>query len=79
MWFVLLIHPNIMKLTHKGSASVSVIVKCLILLKIYGNKETKANKLRGLSPRTNYTDRETTACQRSDCQLLRIEGATWSA
>jgi hypothetical protein len=33
----------------------------------------------GLSPRANYTDRATAACRRSDCQLLRIEGATWSA
>jgi hypothetical protein len=32
-----------------------------------------------LSPRANYTDRATAACRRSDCQLLRIEGATWSA
>jgi hypothetical protein len=36
-------------------------------------------QLHGLSPRVNYTDRATAACQRSDCQLLRIEGATWSA
>jgi hypothetical protein len=36
-------------------------------------------KLRGLSPRANYTDRATAACRRSDCPLLRIEGATWSA
>jgi hypothetical protein len=36
-------------------------------------------KLHGLSPRANYTDRATAACWRSDCQLLRIEGATWSA
>jgi hypothetical protein len=36
------------------------------------------DKLHGLSPRANYTDRATAACQRSDCQLLRIEGATWS-
>jgi hypothetical protein len=36
-------------------------------------------KLHGLSPRANYTDRATAACQRSDCQLLRIEGAKWSA
>jgi hypothetical protein len=36
------------------------------------------NKLHGLSPRANYTDR-TTAAWRSDCQLLRIKGATWSA
>jgi hypothetical protein len=39
--------------------------------------ETKT-KLRGLSPRANYTDRATAACRRNDCQLLRIEGATWS-
>jgi ArsR family metal-binding transcriptional regulator len=36
-------------------------------------------KLHGLSPRANYTDRETAVCRQSDCQLLRIEGATWSA
>jgi hypothetical protein len=32
-----------------------------------------------MSPRANYTDQATAACRRSDCQLLRIEGATWSA
>jgi hypothetical protein len=32
-----------------------------------------------LSPRANYTDRSTAACRRSNCQLLRIDGATWSA
>jgi hypothetical protein len=36
-------------------------------------------KLHGLSQRASYTDRATAACRRSDCQLLRIEGATWSA
>jgi hypothetical protein len=36
-------------------------------------------KLHGLSPRANYTDRATAACQRSDRQLFRTEGATWSA
>jgi hypothetical protein len=36
-------------------------------------------KLHGLSPRANYTDRATAACRRNYCQLLRIEGATWSA
>jgi hypothetical protein len=40
---------------------------------------TKTTKLRGLSPRAKYTDRATAACRRSYCQLLRIEGATWSA
>jgi hypothetical protein len=42
-------------------------------------EEPKKKKLHGLSPRANYTDRATAACRRSDCQLLRIEGATWSA
>jgi hypothetical protein len=36
-------------------------------------------KIHGLSPRANYTDRATAACRRRDCQLVRIEGATWSA
>jgi hypothetical protein len=36
-------------------------------------------KLCGLSPWANYTYRATAACRRSDCQLLRIKGATWSA
>jgi hypothetical protein len=39
----------------------------------------KTPKLHGLSPRANYTDRATAACRRSDCQLVRIEGATWSS
>jgi hypothetical protein len=34
--------------------------------------------LHGPSPRADYTDRATAACRRSDIQLLRIEGATWS-
>jgi hypothetical protein len=41
--------------------------------------DKKQNKLRGLSPRANYTDRAAAACRRIYCQLLRIEGATWSA
>jgi hypothetical protein len=39
----------------------------------------KKTKLHDLSPRANYTDRAEAACRRSDCQLLRIGGATWSA
>jgi hypothetical protein len=36
--------------------------------------------VRGFSPRANYTDRAIAACQRSQCQRLRIEGGvTWSA
>jgi hypothetical protein len=41
--------------------------------------EQRKEKLHGLSPRANYTGRATAAFRRSDCQLLRIEGATWSA
>jgi hypothetical protein len=43
------------------------------------NNIKQKNKLHGLSPRANYTDRATAACRRSDCQLLRIKSATWSA
>jgi hypothetical protein len=43
------------------------------------NLYSSKTKLHGLSPRANYTDRATAACRRSDCQLLRIKGATWSA
>ena len=39
----------------------------------------KLTKLRGLSPRANYTDRAAAAGRRSKCQLLRIEDVTWSA
>jgi hypothetical protein len=41
--------------------------------------DIQLKKLHGLSPRANYTDRATAATRRSGCQLLRIEGATWSA
>jgi hypothetical protein len=39
----------------------------------------KKKQLHGPSPRANYTDRATAASRRSGCQLLRTEGATWSA
>jgi hypothetical protein len=48
------------------------------LLPTYYIVELKKKNLRGLSPRANYTDRATAACRRSDCQLVRIEGARWS-
>jgi hypothetical protein len=34
------------------------------------SKSIDINKLRGLSPRENYTDRATAACRRSYCQLF---------
>jgi hypothetical protein len=39
----------------------------------------KKNKLSGLSPRANYTDRANAACRWRYCQRLLTEGATWSA
>jgi hypothetical protein len=36
IWFVL-IHPNIINLTHSGRANVSVTIRWLILVKMYGN------------------------------------------
>jgi hypothetical protein len=42
-------------------------------------REVVKLKLHGLSLRANYTDRATAACRRSDCQLVRIESAAWSA
>ena len=41
MWFVFLIHPNNINLTHSGKARVSVSVKCLVLVKMYGNSPRK--------------------------------------
>jgi hypothetical protein len=50
----------------------------VFVLRLAFSEKTKL-KLHGLSPRVNYTYRATAACRRSDCQLLRMEGATWSA
>lgn len=38
---MLLIHPKIMNLTHKGRASDNVKAICLVLVKIYGNSPKK--------------------------------------
>ena len=40
MWFVFLNHPNKINLTHNGSARVSASVRCLDLVKTYGNNPT---------------------------------------
>jgi hypothetical protein len=55
--------------------SKNSIVNCALMYNIPALKKN----LHGLSPRANYTDRATAACRRSVDQLLRIEGATWSA
>jgi hypothetical protein len=51
-----------------------ILIGLCILLRVY-----QSISIETLSPRANYTDRATAACRRSDCQLVRIEGATWSA
>jgi hypothetical protein len=54
--------------------NVSKLISSLRYVVTYPQK-----KLHSLSPRANYTDRATATCRRSDCQLLRIKSATWSA
>jgi hypothetical protein len=54
------------------------IFSCSLTDLIFSVVTELKKKLHGLSPRGNYTDRATAACWRSDCQLLRIQGATWS-
>ena len=41
MWLVFLIHPNNIKLIHRGRAKVNVSVKCLVLVKMFGNSPRK--------------------------------------
>lgn len=41
MWFMFLIHPNSINVTHRGKASVSVNTKCLVLVNTYGNSPRK--------------------------------------
>ena len=41
MWLVVLIHPNNINLIHRGRAKVSVSVRCLVLVKMYGNNPKK--------------------------------------
>jgi len=41
MWLVFLIHPNSINLIHRGRAKVNVRVKCLVLVKMYGNNPRK--------------------------------------
>jgi hypothetical protein len=38
---VFLIHPNSINLIHRGKARVSVRIKCLVLVKMYGNSPKK--------------------------------------
>jgi hypothetical protein len=70
LWYPILLFPSGQMLHFPLAVPLlSIHVSCLIY---------HTNKLHGLNPRTNYTDRATAACQRNDCQLVRLEGATWS-
>jgi len=40
MWLVFLIHPNNINLIHRGRSKVSASVRCLVLVKTYGNNPT---------------------------------------
>ena len=40
-----IIHPNNINLIHRGRAAVSVSVRCLVLVKMYGNKPKKLLRL----------------------------------
>jgi hypothetical protein len=61
------------------SKLLSVFRLCKVFKPDKKQNRTKKTKLHGLSPRANNTDRATAVCRRSDCQLLWIKGATWSA
>jgi hypothetical protein len=70
--------------THRREITIEISDTILSENEIHENQVIVMNgesktKLDGLSPRANYTYRATAACRRSDCQLLPIEGATWSA
>jgi hypothetical protein len=49
------IHPNNINLTHSGRAKVSVSVRCLVLVQIYGNSPRKlfVKIIRNTEVRTN--------------------------
>jgi hypothetical protein len=64
---------------HEMSVSKKQWQNCKLACCQLNSAKNKKNKLRGLSPQANYSNRATAACRRSDCQLLRIEGETWSA
>jgi len=52
---VWLIHPNIIKATHKGRARASVIARCLVLVKTYGSRPKKLLKTIRLKRLTNMS------------------------
>jgi hypothetical protein len=85
-YFLLIQAEQIYCAMQTNAAPVCIIRVDTFLKEILGlvpqidsQKQKQTNELHGLNPRANYTDRATAASQRSDCQLLRIKCATWSA
>jgi hypothetical protein len=75
-------NPNfslVQQVSHCVAWAIPVPIKGLMTPVACLHMSCHKNKLHGLSPRANYTDRATAACRPSDCHLLRIEGATWLA
>jgi hypothetical protein len=72
-------HTHPFMFQHILTAVSRIYLFNLWLLEIFKSLLIHKKRLHGLSPRANYTDRATATCRRSDCQLLRIEGVTWSA
>jgi hypothetical protein len=68
------IHVFYREASNAGFVLFEIIWKQIILSATH-----KKTKLRGLSPRANYTDRAIAAFRRSYWQFFRIGGATWSA
>ena len=59
----------------KRAAPINFHTRKIKMQKVTGGYERiYLTQLRGLSPRTNYTDRAAAAGRRSQCQRLRIEG-----
>ena len=69
MHLILLMYFYCRIFTYTFRAGNPIILSVSFLMQEYRKK-----KLRGLSPRANYTDRAAAAGRRSYCQLLRIEG-----
>jgi hypothetical protein len=69
---------NSLQLVGSGDITSLQTVPGAEALTFISSKKKLKSKLHGLSPRANYIDRAAAACRRSECQLLRIEGATWS-
>jgi hypothetical protein len=66
----------VLRFTFREKPCNSVFSHLILIFKL---KSKQLNSLVWVRERTISTYRETAACRRSQCQLLRIDGATWSA